>query len=72
VRNVDAMSAMTAARLDTNVVESLSDRIQRLVGERQALRAAAADPEALEENRRAICRLQHELSLALIARHQPA
>jgi hypothetical protein len=50
-------------------VEELAGRIQRLVGERQSLRAADASRETLESNRREICRLQHELSLALIAQH---
>ena len=50
-------------------VEELAGRIKRLVGERQSLRAADAPRELLESNRREICRLQHELSLALIAKH---
>ncbi|HSL65581.1 MAG TPA: hypothetical protein VK874_13080 [Gaiellaceae bacterium] len=57
---------------DPGSVDALRERIQRLVGERQTLRAAAADREALERNRLEICRLQHELSLALVAAFQPA
>ena len=64
------MVAMTAAWLDTESVETLNTRIQRLVLERQLLRTEGAGQPALERNRREICRLQHELSLALIARHQ--
>ena len=57
---------------DPGSVDALRERIQRLVGERQTLRAVAADREALERNRLEICRLQHELSLALVAAFQPA
>jgi hypothetical protein len=64
---------MTAALLPhTLSVEELAARIQSLVGERQTLRACAADRERLESNRREICLLQQELSLALIHRFQPA
>lgn len=64
---------MTALLLQkTSSVEELEARIQRLVGERQALRAVAAPREALEANRQEICQCQHDLSLALIARFQPA
>ena len=52
-------------------VEELGERIAVLVGERQALREAAAPPGALEENRRQIADLQQRLSDALIARHLP-
>jgi hypothetical protein len=62
------VSVRAAATIQTTSVEALHARIGRLVGERQALRLAAAGREALESNRREICRLQHELSLALIAR----
>ena len=65
------MVAMTAAWLDTSSVEVLDARIQRLVLERQLLRSEGAGREALERNRQEICRLQHALSLALIARHHP-
>ena len=50
-------------------VEVLQRQIGGLVGERQVLRAAAADRDALEQNRREIADLQQRLSLALIARH---
>ncbi|MGH3103765.1 MAG: hypothetical protein ACRDN6_06690 [Gaiellaceae bacterium] len=52
-------------------VETLSHRIATIVAERQALRAAQADPDALEQNRREIARLQQRLSEALIARYLP-
>lgn len=52
-------------------VESLGEEIGRLVAERQRLRADAAAPEALEENRRAIARAQQQLSELLIDRHRP-
>jgi hypothetical protein len=66
------MVAMTAAWLDSTSVEALDARIQRLVLERQLLRSEGAGREALERNRQEICRHQHALSLALIARHHPA
>jgi hypothetical protein len=66
------MVAMTAAWPDTSSVEVLDARIQRLVLERQLLRSEGAGRAALERNRQEICRLQHALSLALIARHHPA
>jgi hypothetical protein len=66
------MVAMTAAWLDSTSVEALDARIQRLVFERQLLRSEGAGRSALERNRQEICRLQHALSLALIARHHPA
>ena len=66
------MVAMTAAWLDSTSVEALDARIQRLVFERQLLRSEGAGQESLERNRQEICRLQHALSLALIARHHPA
>ena len=50
-------------------VEVLQRQIGGLVGERQVLRAAAANRDALEHNRREIADLQQRLSLALIARH---
>jgi hypothetical protein len=52
-------------------VEKLKERIARLVGERQRLRAAQATADELEANRREIAILQHELSAALIALHLP-
>ncbi|MDQ4030112.1 MAG: hypothetical protein M3168_03625 [Actinomycetota bacterium] len=53
-------------------MEELEARIRSLVGERQTLRAGAAPRERLESNRREICRLQQQLSLALIQKFQPA
>ncbi len=50
-------------------VESLTERIQALVGERQSLRAVGADIAALEHNRLEIARLQQLLSRALIQRY---
>ena len=52
-------------------VDELAEAIRRLVGERQILRARGAGPDALEVNRIAIVRHQHELSRALIARYRP-
>ena len=62
---------MTAAEKSFASVEALSAQIAGLVAERQALRASAADRDALERNRREIARLQQRLSAALIARHLP-
>jgi hypothetical protein len=53
----------------TESVEALTERIQALVGERQALRAAGANLAALERNRVEIARLQQLLSRALIQRY---
>ncbi len=64
---------MTAVLLHPMLsVEELEARIRSLVGERQSLRAGAAPREQLESNRREICRLQQQLSLALIQKFQPA
>ena len=64
------MAAITSHDLDG--VETLTRRIQVLVGERQALRAAGASFAALEENRLEIARLQQLLSRALIQRYLSA
>jgi hypothetical protein len=61
------MAAITSPDLDT--VEILTKRIQKLVGERQALRGAGAQLAALEQNRLEIARLQQLLSRALIQRY---
>jgi hypothetical protein len=61
------MAAITSPDLDT--VEVLTKRIQKLVGERQALRGAGAQLAALEQNRLEIARLQQLLSRALIQRY---
>ena len=50
-------------------VETLNERLGRLVAERQALRARQASDRALEDNRREIARSQQELSRALIERY---
>jgi hypothetical protein len=52
-------------------VESLSEQIGRLVVERQDLRAAAADVEALEQNRRRLAAAQSRMSQLLIERYLP-
>ena len=52
-------------------VEALTEEIGRIVIERQELRAAGADPELLEENRRRLAAAQHQLSELLIARDLP-
>jgi hypothetical protein len=56
---------------NVHTVETLQERIARLVAERQTLRAHEASHGALEDNRREIASSQHELSWALIARHAP-
>src|SRR5689334_15290721 len=52
-------------------VESLSEEIGRIVAERQGLRAAGADHDALEENRRRLAAAQARLSELLIERYLP-
>jgi hypothetical protein len=52
-------------------VETLQREVEELVLERQRLRVNGTSPSKLEENRRAIARRQHDLSLALIARYAP-
>ena len=52
-------------------VERLLEEIGVLVAERQRLRREHASKSALEENRRAIARLQWDLSHALIERYLP-
>jgi hypothetical protein len=49
-------------------VEALQELLGGLLHERERLRAGD-DREALEENRRAIVRVQQELSQALVARY---
>ena len=53
-------------------VETLTEYVSRLVGERQALRAAGVGRVVLERNRADITRVQWQLSHALIARYAPA
>lgn len=57
---------------DRDSIETLSDRIAQLVGERQALRAAPAGAAELERNRLEIARHQQRLSEALIRQFGPA
>jgi hypothetical protein len=57
---------------DSQSPEALHEWLGRLVAERQALRAAAADATALERNRLEIARLQQRLSAALIREHAAA
>ena len=52
-------------------VEALTEEIGRIVIERQELRAAGADAELLEENRRRLAAAQSQLSQLLISRHLP-
>jgi hypothetical protein len=59
------------SRMD-QTVESVTKEIERIVVERQALRAAGASFDVLEENRRRLAKAQSELSRLLIARHLPA
>jgi hypothetical protein len=54
-----------------DTVESLSERIGRIVIERQDLRAGGADAEALEENRRRLAAAQTRMSQLLIDRYLP-
>ena len=63
---------MAALADNSLAVEALIERIERLVGERQTLRAGSADLAALEPNRLAIAQLQQQLSRALIDRYRPA
>ena len=64
---------MTAARdARTHTVESLTAEISQIVAERQQLRAAGADAETLEANRRKLAAAQSRLSQLLIERYLPA
>jgi hypothetical protein len=54
-----------------DTIDSVSAEIQRLVGERQELRASGASPDELEENRRAIARAQSRYSRLLIQHYLP-
>lgn len=58
-------------RLFPPTVESLNAEIERVVAERQSLRAAGADAAALEENRRRLTAAQSALSQLLIERNLP-
>jgi hypothetical protein len=52
-------------------VESLAERIDELVRERQELRRRSAGAAALEPNRLELARAQRDLSQALIETHRP-
>jgi hypothetical protein len=54
-----------------DTVESLSRKIEQIVVERQELRAAGADAQVLEENRRRLGAAQARLSTLLIERYRP-
>jgi DNA helicase HerA-like ATPase len=56
---------------DQDTIQSVSDEIQRLVAERQELRATGAPAEELEENRRRIARAQSHYSHLLIRHYLP-
>jgi phage terminase Nu1 subunit (DNA packaging protein) len=56
-------------RQDEPDVERLEAEVRHLVGERQRLRAADANPTELERNRSRLVRTQLEFSRALIRRH---
>ena len=56
----------------SQTVESLTAEIGRIVAERQELRAAGADYDVLEANRRRLAQAQSRLSQLLIARYLPA
>jgi hypothetical protein len=52
-----------------HTVETLPDEINRIVAERQELRAAGATAETIEANRRRLAEAQAELSRLLIQQH---
>jgi hypothetical protein len=54
-----------------DTVETLSRKIEQLVVERQELRAAGADTDVLEANRRRLGNAQAQLSKLLIERYRP-
>jgi len=56
--------------MDHTTVESLSETILRLQGERQSLRSEGGDGEGLERNRQNLVHLHQELGRALIERHR--
>ena len=70
-----ALSAAKTPRVPRHVfpqtIESVNLEIERVVAERQALRAASADAPTLEENRRRLAEAQARLSQLLIERHLP-
>jgi hypothetical protein len=54
-----------------DTVETLSRQIEQLVVERQDLRAAGAEADVLEANRRRLGNAQAQLSKLLIERYRP-
>ena len=66
-----AKTRLVPRRVFPQTVESLNTEIERVVAERQALRAAGADAATLEENRRRLGDAQAALSRLLIERHLP-
>lgn len=58
-------------RRTSSTVESLTEQLDALTRDRQALRAGDGSSVALEQNRVAIARAQWDLSYALIERHLP-
>jgi hypothetical protein len=71
IPSLPRMHAARFRRSRSASVEELQARIAALVARRQQLRAAGADEQALERNRRRLARAQWELSLALIERYLP-
>jgi hypothetical protein len=71
VTSLRPISRFRRRRLPTTV-ESLTDQLDRLTCERQALRASEAGSVVLERNRVAIARAQWDLSYALIERYLPS
>jgi hypothetical protein len=55
--------------METTAITNLQTLLAELVRERQQLRAALADADTLERNRREIVRRQWELADALLARY---
>lgn len=53
-------------------VESLTERISKLVTDRQELRRGDASVPTIEQNRRAIAQAQWDLAHALIDRYLPS
>ena len=70
--SAESHNVVTEAIDATEATDALAQHIAFLVRERQALRAAGAEPAVLEQNRVEIARAQQQLSAALIARHLPA
>jgi hypothetical protein len=55
-----------------HTLETIQAEIQRIVAERQELRAGGAPADALEENRRALADAQARFSRLLIQEYLPA